>query len=50
MIEAVGERWWPEYFRALDERLAPAGRIGLQSILMGARPPDGDQVVMDMDP
>jgi cyclopropane-fatty-acyl-phospholipid synthase len=35
MIEAVGERWWSEYFRTLDERLAPSGRIGLQSILMG---------------
>jgi cyclopropane-fatty-acyl-phospholipid synthase len=35
MIEAVGERWWPEYFRTLDDRLAPAGRIGLQSILIG---------------
>jgi cyclopropane-fatty-acyl-phospholipid synthase len=35
MIEAVGERWWPEYFRTLDERLAPSGRIGLQSILIG---------------
>jgi len=35
MIEAVGERWWPEYFRTLDERLAPSGRIGLQAILMG---------------
>jgi cyclopropane-fatty-acyl-phospholipid synthase len=34
MIEAVGERWWPTYFRALDERLAPGGRLGLQSILM----------------
>jgi cyclopropane-fatty-acyl-phospholipid synthase len=34
MIEAVGERWWPEYFRTLDDRLAPAGRIGLQSILI----------------
>ncbi len=34
MIEAVGERWWPAYFRALDARLAPGGRIGLQSILM----------------
>jgi cyclopropane-fatty-acyl-phospholipid synthase len=34
MIEAVGERWWPEYFRILDERLAPGGRIGLQTILM----------------
>jgi len=35
MIEAVGERWWPQYFRTLDERLAPSGRVGLQSILMG---------------
>jgi len=35
MIEAVGERWWPEYFRILEERLAPSGRIALQSILMG---------------
>ncbi|HEU5034055.1 MAG TPA: class I SAM-dependent methyltransferase [Mycobacteriales bacterium] len=34
MIEAVGERWWPTYFRTLDERLAPGGRIGLQAILM----------------
>jgi cyclopropane-fatty-acyl-phospholipid synthase len=34
MIEAVGERWWPEYFRTLEKRLAPSGRIGLQSILM----------------
>ena len=34
MIEAVGERWWPEYFRTLEKRLAPSGRIGLQAILM----------------
>jgi cyclopropane-fatty-acyl-phospholipid synthase len=34
MIEAVGERWWPTYFRSLDDRLAPGGRIGLQAILM----------------
>jgi len=34
MIEAVGEQWWPEYFRTLDERLSPSGRIGLQTILM----------------
>ncbi|MGC2486089.1 MAG: cyclopropane-fatty-acyl-phospholipid synthase family protein [Acidimicrobiales bacterium] len=34
MIEAVGERWWPTYFRTLDQRLARDGRIGLQSILM----------------
>ena len=34
MIEAVGEKWWPTYFRTLEARLAPGGRIGLQSILM----------------
>jgi cyclopropane-fatty-acyl-phospholipid synthase len=34
MIEAVGERWWPTYFRTLDDRLEPGGRIALQSILM----------------
>ena len=34
MIEAVGERWWPTYFRTLESRLVPGGRIGLQSILM----------------
>ena len=35
MIEAVGERWWPTYFRALDQHLAAGGRIGLQTILKG---------------
>jgi len=35
MIEAVGERWWPVYFQTLEQRLAPGGRVGLQSILMG---------------
>jgi cyclopropane-fatty-acyl-phospholipid synthase len=34
MIEAVGERWWPTYFRTLDDRLNPGGRIGLQAITM----------------
>jgi cyclopropane-fatty-acyl-phospholipid synthase len=34
MVEAVGERWWPTFFRTLDERLAPHGRVGLQAILM----------------
>jgi cyclopropane-fatty-acyl-phospholipid synthase len=34
MIEAVGERWWPTYFRTLERCLAPQGQIGLQSILM----------------
>ncbi len=32
MIEAVGERFWPSYFRKLGSCLAPAGRIGLQAI------------------
>jgi len=34
MIEAVGEQWWPTYFRTLDERLSPSGRVGLQAILL----------------
>jgi cyclopropane-fatty-acyl-phospholipid synthase len=34
MIEAVGEKWWPTYFRTLDDRLAPGGRVGLQAILL----------------
>ncbi|MGH3156035.1 MAG: class I SAM-dependent methyltransferase [Streptosporangiaceae bacterium] len=34
MIEAVAERYWPEYFRLLDRLLAPGGRIGLQAITM----------------
>jgi cyclopropane-fatty-acyl-phospholipid synthase len=34
MIEAVGERYWDEYFAALDAHLAPGGRIGLQTITM----------------
>jgi cyclopropane-fatty-acyl-phospholipid synthase len=34
MIEAVGERYWPAYFGALDRLLRPGGRVGLQSITM----------------
>jgi cyclopropane-fatty-acyl-phospholipid synthase len=34
MIEAVGERWWPTFFRILDDRLEPGGRVALQAILM----------------
>jgi cyclopropane-fatty-acyl-phospholipid synthase len=34
MIEAVGERYWPSYFKTLDRLLAPGGRIALQSITM----------------
>ena len=32
MIEAVGERWWPSYFRALRDALAPGGRAAIQAI------------------
>jgi cyclopropane-fatty-acyl-phospholipid synthase len=34
MIEAVGERYWDAYFTALDQHLAPCGRVGLQTITM----------------
>ncbi|MGH4031535.1 class I SAM-dependent methyltransferase [Actinomycetota bacterium Odt1-20B] len=34
MIEAVGADYWPEYFRTLDDRLAPGGRAALQAITM----------------
>jgi cyclopropane-fatty-acyl-phospholipid synthase len=34
MVEAVGEAYWPTYFGALDEMLAPGGRVGLQAITM----------------
>lgn len=34
MIEAVGEEFWPGYFRAIDERLAPGGRVAVQAITM----------------
>ncbi|MGD0374160.1 MAG: cyclopropane-fatty-acyl-phospholipid synthase family protein [Streptosporangiaceae bacterium] len=34
MIEAVAERYWPQYFAALDRLLAAGGRIGLQAITM----------------
>jgi cyclopropane-fatty-acyl-phospholipid synthase len=34
MIEAVGERYWPDYFAAIGRLLAPGGRVGLQSITM----------------
>ncbi|SCE17412.1 cyclopropane-fatty-acyl-phospholipid synthase [Streptomyces sp. BpilaLS-43] len=34
MIEAVGEEFWPEYFRTLERCLAPGGRVALQAITM----------------
>jgi len=32
MIEAVGERWWPAYFRAVRSALVPGGRACVQAI------------------
>ena len=32
MIEAVGERYWPQYFATLRDRLAPGGTAALQAI------------------
>jgi cyclopropane-fatty-acyl-phospholipid synthase len=37
MIEAVGARYWPDYFAALNRLLAPGGLVGLQSITMPHR-------------
>lgn len=34
MIEAVGERYWPEYFATLSRLVRPGGAIALQAILM----------------
>lgn len=34
MIEAVGERYWPEYFATLSRLLRPGGTVGLQAIIM----------------
>jgi cyclopropane-fatty-acyl-phospholipid synthase len=32
MFEAVGERWWPAYFRAVRNALQPGGRACIQTI------------------
>ena len=32
MLEAVGEAWWPTYFRQIHDRLSPGGRAVLQVI------------------
>ena len=32
MFEAVGEQYWPDYFRQVHDRLAPGGRAGIQVI------------------
>ncbi|MFE9245939.1 class I SAM-dependent methyltransferase [Nocardiopsis sp. NPDC006938] len=37
MVEAVGARYWPAYFRALDRLVRPGGRVALQTITMEHR-------------
>jgi cyclopropane-fatty-acyl-phospholipid synthase len=32
MFEAVGERWWPTYFKKVADSLRPGGRVMLQTI------------------
>ncbi len=32
MVEAVGETYWPQYFKMLHDRLKPGGKAGLQAI------------------
>jgi cyclopropane-fatty-acyl-phospholipid synthase len=34
MVEAVGYRFWPTYFQALDRLVVPGGRVALQAITM----------------
>lgn len=34
MIEAVGYRFWPTYFHALDRLVSPGGRVAIQAITM----------------
>lgn len=37
MFEAVGEKYWPAYFRTLRERLKPGGAAGIQVITIQDR-------------
>lgn len=37
MIEAVGEKYWPLYFRQLSDRLLPQGCAGVQAIVIADR-------------
>jgi cyclopropane-fatty-acyl-phospholipid synthase len=34
MVEAVGYRYWAEYFAVLEKHLRPGGKVGLQAITM----------------
>lgn len=37
MIEAVGEKFWPDYFRQIRDRLTPGGVAGIQAITIQER-------------
>lgn len=37
MIEAVGEKYWPDYFAQVSGRLVPGGRAGIQAITIQDR-------------
>lgn len=37
MLEAVGEQFWPDYFRQLRDRLVPGGFAGIQTITIQDR-------------
>ncbi len=37
MFEAVGERYWPAFFKMMSERLRPGGRAGVQVITIQDR-------------
>ncbi|WP_342113562.1 cyclopropane-fatty-acyl-phospholipid synthase family protein [Pseudoduganella sp. OTU4001] len=37
MFEAVGEQYWPDYFKAVSRRLRPGGKALVQSITIGER-------------
>lgn len=37
MFEAVGEKYWPDYFSAVSRRLRPGGKALVQSITIGER-------------
>ena len=37
MIEAVGEKYWPTYFRQIHDRLKPGGIVGIQAITIQDR-------------
>ena len=47
MLEAVGEAWWPTYFRVLRERLKPGGRAVIQVITIADDRFDGYRLTPD---